>query len=98
MDIAQQGSRFTHKGHRSSTPTTDETIAAVKKIILDNRRITIRKVTDDVGISLGSCQAIFKYVLGMTRAAAKIILFYQIQRRMDIHQRRSRFGQKGHNW
>ena len=38
----------TRPGH-PSTPTTDE---AVKKMILDNRRITIREVVDDVGISL----------------------------------------------
>ena len=32
---------------------------AVKKMILDNRRITIRVVADGVGISFDSCQAIF---------------------------------------
>ena len=33
----------------------------MKKMILDSRRITItRKVADDIGISLGSCQAIFR--------------------------------------
>ena len=36
---------------RPSTSTTDENIEAVKKMILDNRRITIREVADDVGIS-----------------------------------------------
>ena len=35
-----------------------ESIKAVKKMIVDNRRIT-REVADDVGISFGSCQAIF---------------------------------------
>ena len=28
---------------------------AVKKMILDNRRITIREVADDVGILFGAC-------------------------------------------
>ena len=56
-----------------SMSTTDENIEAVKKIILNNCRITIRKVADDVGISLGSRQAIFTYVLAMKRAAAKIV-------------------------
>ena len=45
-----------------STSTTDENIEAGKKMILDNRRITVRKVADDVGISFSSCQAIFKDV------------------------------------
>lgn len=45
-----------------------------KKIIFDNRRITIRGVADDVGTSFGSCQVIFTDVYGMKRAAAKIVL------------------------
>ena len=64
--------------------TTDGNIEAVKKMILDNRQITI----DDVGISSGLCQAIFKDVLAMKRAAAKIVPkllnFEQKQRRMEI--------------
>ena len=59
-------------------------------MILDNRRITIREVADDVGILFGSCQAIFMDVLGMKCAAAKIVSkllnFEQKQRRMDIAQ------------
>ena len=46
--------------------------AAGAKMILDNLRITIREVADDVGISFGSCQSIFTDVLGMKRAAVKI--------------------------
>ena len=56
-----------------STSTTDENIEAIKKMILDNRRITIRRRADDVGISFGSCEAIFTDVLGIKRAAAKIV-------------------------
>ena len=55
--------------------TTDENIEAVKGMILDNRRITIREVADDVGILFGSCQAIFTCVLGMKRATEKIFNF-----------------------
>ena len=42
-------------------------------MILANRRITIREVADDVGISFGSCQAIITDVLNMKRATAKIV-------------------------
>ena len=42
------------------------------KIILDNRRFTIREAADDVGISFGSCQASFTKVLAMKRVSAKI--------------------------
>ena len=47
-----------------STSVTDKNIEAVKKIILDKRRIFIRKVADDVGRSFGLCQAIFTDILG----------------------------------
>ena len=43
---------------RPSTSTADENIEAVKTMIFDNHRITIREFADDVGISFVSCQAI----------------------------------------
>jgi len=59
-------------------------------MILENRRITIREVADDVGISFDSCQTIFSDVLGMKRVAAKfvpkLLNFDQKQRRVDIAQ------------
>ena len=45
----------------------------MKKMVLDNRRITIRSVADDVDISFGSCEAIFTDILGMKCAAAKVV-------------------------
>ena len=44
------------------------------KMILDNRRITIREAADEIDISIGSCQAIITDFLDMKRAAAKIVL------------------------
>ena len=76
-----------HPG-RPRTSTTDENIEAVKKMILDTRRIIIRAVADDVRISFGLCQAIFTDVLGMKRAVAniipKLLNFEQKQLLMDI--------------
>ena len=73
---------------RPSSSTTDKNIEAVNTMILDNRRITIREVADAIGVSFGSCQAIFTAVLGMKREAAEIILkflnFELKQRRMGI--------------
>ena len=58
--------------------------------MLNNRRITIRDVADNFGISFGSCQAIFTDLLDIKRAAVKIVPkllnFEQKQRRMDIAQ------------
>ena len=66
---------------------------------------TIREVADDVGISFGSCQAIFTDVLEMKRAAAKIVPellnFKQKQCRMVIAQEMLTTIQicsKGQNW
>ena len=42
-------------------------------MILDIRRIIIREVVDDSGISFGSCQRIFTDVLGTKPAAEKIV-------------------------
>ena len=63
----------------------------MKQMILDNRRrITIREVADDVGISFVLCQTIFMDILAMKYAAVKIVPkflnFEQKQRRMDIAQ------------
>ena len=40
---------------------------------VENRRITIREVAEDVGISIGSCHSIFSNVLGMKNMTAKFV-------------------------
>ena len=57
-----------------STSATNEDIEAMKKMILDNRRITIRKIAVEVGTSSRSCQQIFTDVLGKNRAAVQIVV------------------------
>ncbi|UYV82536.1 hypothetical protein LAZ67_21002715 [Cordylochernes scorpioides] len=73
---------------RPSTSTTDEKINEVKKMILANRRITVREVAEDLNISIGSCHSIFINDLGMRRVAAKFVPKLlncdQKQHRMDI--------------
>ena len=49
---------------RPSTSTDDVHIDAVH-LILQNRRLTIREIAEDVGISFGSCQAILTEKLNM---------------------------------
>ncbi|UYV63007.1 hypothetical protein LAZ67_2002824 [Cordylochernes scorpioides] len=58
---------------RPSTSTTDEKINEVEKMILANRRITVREVAEDLNISIGSCHSIFINDLGMRRVAAKFL-------------------------
>ena len=59
-------------------------------MILDNRRITIREVADDVGISLGLCQAIYMDILDMKSAAVKfvpkLLILRKKRHRLDISQ------------
>ena len=75
---------------RPSTSTTDENVEKVEEMVMNNRRITIRDVADDVGISIGSCHEIFSNVLGMKRVAAKfvpkLLIFEQKQRQMEVAQ------------
>ncbi|UYV74987.1 CCNK, partial [Cordylochernes scorpioides] len=58
---------------RPSTSTTDEKINEVEKMILANRRITVREVAEDLNISIGSCHSIFINELDMRRVAAKFV-------------------------
>ncbi|UYV80807.1 hypothetical protein LAZ67_19001834 [Cordylochernes scorpioides] len=58
---------------RPSTSTTDEKINEVEKMILANHRITVREVSEDLNISMGSCHSIFINDLGMRRVAAKFV-------------------------
>ena len=58
---------------RSSTLTNNENTKAVKKIVMENRRITIREVPEDAGISVGSSYAIFSDILSLKRVAAKFV-------------------------
>ncbi|UYV75166.1 hypothetical protein LAZ67_12002717 [Cordylochernes scorpioides] len=62
-----------NRAGRPSTSTTDEKINEVEKMILANRRITVREVAEDLNISIGSCHSIFINDLGMRRVAAKFV-------------------------
>ncbi|UYV83122.1 hypothetical protein LAZ67_22002308 [Cordylochernes scorpioides] len=58
---------------RPITSTTDEKINEVEKMILANRRITVREVAEDLNISIGLCHSNFINDLGMRRVAAKFV-------------------------
>jgi hypothetical protein len=51
--------------------TLSVVVAKSGKMVMNDLRITIRKVADEVGIPIGSCYNIFSNVLGMKRVAAK---------------------------
>ena len=58
---------------RPSTSTTNENTEAVKKIVMEIRRITIREVVEYFGISVGSGHAIFSDTLSLKRVAVKFV-------------------------
>lgn len=58
---------------RPSTSTNDENIDAVRSVIRANRRLTVREVAEEVGISIGSCHEILTVKLGMHRVSAKLV-------------------------
>ena len=74
---------------RPSSSIADENIDEVQKIVLVNRRITVREVAEDLHISIGSCHLIFTNDLachGSPRNSYK---------NFDLKQHRI-FGQKQH--
>jgi len=58
---------------RASTSTDDVHIDVLCHLILQNRRLTIREIAEDEGISFGSRQAILRKKLNMQRVAAKFV-------------------------
>ncbi|UYV65520.1 hypothetical protein LAZ67_3004584, partial [Cordylochernes scorpioides] len=58
------------RSRRPSTSTTPEKVDKVLELVREDRRITVRKVAEEAGISFGSTQSIIKDILGMRRLNA----------------------------
>ena len=58
---------------RQSTSRNEEMIAKVRTIVRNNRRLTVREIADDCGISMGSCDAILNDNLHVKRVWAKFV-------------------------
>jgi len=61
------------KPGRLSTSTDDDHVERVRAVIHRNRRLTVREVADEVGISIGSCRQILTEKLQMRRVSAKFV-------------------------
>ncbi|KAF2899026.1 hypothetical protein ILUMI_07149, partial [Ignelater luminosus] len=57
---------------RPSTSITYENIEKVKAIVLADRRVSIREIAADLGISFRSVQSVMHNVLGMRRVEARL--------------------------
>ena len=58
---------------RLSTSTTPEKVEEIKRIVYQDRRITINEVADIIDASFGTVQAILASDLNMRRVAAKFV-------------------------
>jgi len=61
---------------RTGRPTTsidDDHVERVHAVIRGDRRLTLREVADEVGISIGSCHRILTEKLQMLRVSAKFV-------------------------
>jgi len=58
---------------RTSTSTNDDHVERVRAVIRGNRRLTVREVADEVGISIGSCHQIGTEKRLMRRVSAKFV-------------------------
>jgi len=58
---------------RPSTSTNDDSVERVLAVIRGNRRLTVREVAHEVGISIGFCHQIFTENFQMRRFSAKFV-------------------------
>jgi len=58
---------------RPSTSTNGDHVDRVRAVIRGNRRLTVREVADEVGISIGSCHQVFTEKLQTRRVIAKFM-------------------------
>ena len=75
---------------RPSTSRNDNVINQVRALIVQDTRITVRELVDEVGVSIGSVHSILTADLGLRRVSAKfvpkLLTMEQKQLRLEIAQ------------
>ena len=61
------------KSGRPSTAMTDENIIRVKQLVQSDRRLTVQKIADELGLNRESVQTILLHDLGMRKMCVKLV-------------------------
>jgi len=69
-----------------STSRNEEIIAKVRTVVRSDRRLTVREIVDDCGISVGSCDAILTDDLHMKRMCTKFVSCLLTDDQREQHQ------------
>jgi hypothetical protein len=70
-DLRTVGSQ--HMMNQLSTSYDDAHVAQVREIVRFNRRLTVRKITEECNMSIGSCHDILTTTLYMHRVVPKFV-------------------------
>ena len=75
---------------RPSTSRNDEVIDQVQTLVMQDRRVTIRELAEEMGISIGSAHSILREDLAMRRVSSKfvpkLLTMEQKQLRLEVSQ------------
>ena len=69
---------------RTSPSANDDHVDRVRAVIRGNRRLTVREVADEVGISTGSCHQIFTEKLPLRPVVPRLLTDDQKENRVEI--------------
>jgi len=74
-----------HSG-RLSTSRNDELIDQVRTLVMQDRRVTVPELVEEVGISTGSVHSILTDDVAMRRVSTKLLTMEQKQLRLEVSQ------------
>jgi AraC-like DNA-binding protein len=83
----KDGRALTHSDQRSGRPSTSRNANVIENVrspIMEDRRLTIREIADEVGISTGSAHSILTEDLHMCRVVAKFVPKQLLQEQQQL--------------
>lgn len=62
-----------HRDGRPSTSKTDDNVEKIREMLMANRKLTIRELTEELNVAYGTIQSILANDFGLRRVAAKLV-------------------------